>query len=155
GALKKPELFSDWTDNSAIGVVTDSENRRIRTLDLAIHMPGQGWHIPAFLQQFEEAILLAVKTEKAVNPNANNRFVHITIDQKPVPPDKPGRRPGLHTDVGLRDEQGRQLDVIAEHSAIIAKQRGVSDHAYVMHDVLPTGFYPGPFPMISENGAAI
>ena len=155
GALKNPKLFSDWADDLATGVTTDLENRRIRTLDLAIHMPGQGWHIPAFLRQFEEAIMLAIKAEKAVNSRANNRFVHITIDQKMVPPDKPGRRPGLHTDVGLRDEHGKQLDVIAEHRAIIAKQRGVSDHAYVMHDVLPTGFYPGPFPMTNETGAAI
>jgi len=121
--------------------------QRIRDLDLLIYAPGQGWAVPKRLEQFREAIELAVQAEKLANPECAQRFVHITVDQKMVQPDKPGRRPGLHTDAGLTDDQGRQLDVTAENREAISQRRGKSDHAYVIHDALPTAFYPGPFPL--------
>jgi len=140
GSLCNVKIFSAY-----------DESKRIRVLDMALYMPDQGWHVPLFLNQFEEAMCMAVRAEKAVNPNADDRFVYITIDQKTVKPDKPGRRLGLHSDVGLTDEKGQQIDVTAENKRYIAAKTGISDHAYIIHDILPTEFYPGPFPL-ANNG---
>ncbi len=118
----------------------------IRYLDLLIYAPGQGWAIPKNLEPFIEPIRLAYEAERLANPAFKERFIHITVDQKTVPIDKPGRRPGLHADAGLKDANGRSIDVLAENRREIEAMRGKSsDHAYVFYDKLPTEFYPGPF----------
>lgn len=141
-----------------IGEIQDKERfshtdvaDKVRVLDMAIYMPGQGWSIPAFLKPYEESIRMALEAEKAINPDFAGRFVHITVDPKIVPPDKTGRRPGLHSDAQLVDDDGTQLDVTAENKRFIAKRFGKSDHAYIVHDKLPTAFYPGPFPLDTEK----
>lgn len=140
GSVKNPDLFSHY----------DPE-KKIRVLDLLIYAPGQGWAIPKELEQFKEEIKQAVEAERLANPDMQNRFVHITIDQKIVEPQQYGRRPGLHMDMSLTDENGKQVDVTAENKKYMLKKKGKSDTTYFVYDKLPTGFYPGPFPQMASD----
>ncbi len=144
-----PVLIGELEDKDSFSRY--DEQNRIRVLDIAIHIPGQGWAIPRELAQFKEAIQRAVEAERLVNPDFENRFVHITVDQKIVDPDKPGRRLGLHADAGLTDDEGDQIDVTAQNRKYITKKTGRSDHAYIVHDTLPTEFYEGPFSLINSS----
>ncbi|MBI3236394.1 MAG: hypothetical protein HYZ48_01600, partial [Chlamydiales bacterium] len=127
----------------------------VRDLDLLIHAPGQGWAMPKNLEPFKEMIEMAAQAEGLASLEPNNRFVHITVDQKIVPQDKPGRRAGLHADSGLWDELGDQQDVRAELVRLMELREGKpTDHAYIAYDALPTGFYPGPFGLSQHKDRA-
>src|SRR3989344_3102009 len=125
-----------------------SEQCGIRVLDMPIYIPGQGWAIPENLSQFKEAIEMAAIHEAVVNPDIDDYYVYITVDQKTVVPGKTQRRAGWHSDAYITDETGRQLDVKAENAVDIKRQDGrLVDRTYIASDGLPTWFLPGPFPI--------
>lgn len=75
----------------------------LRFLDMPIHMPCQGWRIPAELKQFEEVIDRAIAFEKHVNPDFEKTcYVYITVDQGEVEPHQAQRRTGWHGDSYLK-----------------------------------------------------
>ena len=132
-----------------VGKVKTSANinkpRGIRTLDILLYAPGQGWRIPAYLKHLADPIRQAFEAEFLINPDVSRRFVHLTFDQKWIEPDDYGRRAGLHTDFMLQNDEGNQIDVTAQNKAYIAEKKGPSNHAYIFHSIFPTRFYPGPF----------
>ncbi len=110
-----------------------SKQKGIRLLDMAVRMPGQGWAIPKELEQFKESIQMAWNHERAINPDIDNYYVYVTVDQKLVQPNKTQRRPGYHSDAFETSE------TTDEHSKV--------DNTYIVYDAIPTLFQPGPFPL--------
>ncbi len=116
----------------------------IRVLDLALHLPDQGWAIPSELSQFTEAIAIATAYELRHAPLSH---VYITVDQKPVGAGRAQRREGWHSDAYVVDDAGRQLDVIAENAPFLQGGSEPIERTYVVYDSLPTLFLDGPFPL--------
>ncbi len=121
GELENKSLFSAKRNGTGM-----------RFLDMPIYMPGQGWKIPSFLEQFTEVLQQAIAFERQVNPEFEKEcYVYITVDQGEVAPGKAQRRTGWHGD-----------SYVKKKAADIA-----CDHVYVVADNCPTPFMPGPFLM--------
>lgn len=59
-----------------------SEANDTRILDCPIKFPGRNeYRIPKALSSFDEAIAKAVSFEHAINPNVNDYYAYITVDQ--------------------------------------------------------------------------
>ena len=131
GEFDKPHL------PVVIGEIEDkegfSQQRGIRILDMAIRMPEQGWAIPKELEQFRESIQKAWDHERMINPDIDQYYVYITVDQKLVLPNKTQRRAGYHSDAFETSE------TTTEHAKV--------DNTYLVYDAIPTLFQSGPFPL--------
>jgi fructose-1,6-bisphosphatase/inositol monophosphatase family enzyme len=114
-----------------------SEPRGDRVQDLAVRMPGQGWRLPRLLAPYLDALRIAVEAERAINPSFRDEedafHAYITIDQKLVEPHRAQRRQGFHGDAFMTPENA-DLGHVA-----------LTENTYLVCDVLPTEFKPGPF----------
>lgn len=132
--------FSDNNNPINIGTIKNKEkfslNSNIRVLDMPIKFPNnEEYRIPEEISQFESLIKQIAEFEHSFNPNINDLYCYITIDQRVVESDQFTRKKGLHVD-GF---QGARIP-----SPLII------DHSYIVSDVLPTIFYNQTF-NVGEN----
>lgn len=120
-----------------------------RVLDMPIHMPGQGWAIPAYLSQFLDVISLVRESEERYG-GLDNHYVYITVDQKVVTAGKTGRRAGAHSDAYI-EVAGAQIDLTHESAEDIAKEDGEVSNTYVIYDKFATEFFAVPFPLTDAS----
>jgi len=107
----------------------------IWTMDLPVKMPGKPWIIPKELEQFTEFIQKSERFERMINPDIENCYAYLCIDQRDVLPGKSQRRPGWHSDSFVHDDTSLQ----ARHKPLRV------DSIYLTYDSLPTQFCTGPF----------
>lgn len=118
----------------------------VRVLDMPIHMPEQGWRIPAILNQWIEMINRCMADFATIEPDPYRWYCYITVDQKPVGPGVSQRRPGAHSDSFLVDARGVQIDVVAENRDYFGQVVNAEiDITYIAYDCMPTLFYAGPW----------
>jgi len=113
----------------------DADNNFLWLLDLPIKMPGINWKIPTELEQFSEFITKAVQYEKLINPNIENYYAYLSVDQRPVKPNESQRRPGWHADSFITKNTRSDID----------KKQIDIDSIYLAYDCTPTEFCEGPF----------
>lgn len=120
------------------------EDQYLLFMDMPIRMPGlgKGWRIPKELEQFRETIEKCVYFERLVNPNLDQCYVYLTVDQRPVLPGQSQRRTGYHSDSYINSE-----------TRLKSKEQTVqeTDSIYLAYDCLPTEFCAGPFPFGDLN----
>lgn len=139
-----PEIVPAYVDPKEF-----SEFRGIRVLDLPLHMPGQGWKIPGYLEQFTSLITAIESNEKSYG-GIDAKYIYITVDQKTVLEGKTGRRAGAHSDAYI-EVHGQQIDVTSEHYDVIANQNGEVCHTYICYDCVPTEFFLDKFPLVDTS----
>jgi len=118
-----------------IGEVYDTEKfsnvRNLRVLDCPIKFPGSNeYRVPHELDQFDDVIAKAASHEHAINPNIDQFYAYLTVDQKYVEADNFQRKPGCHVDgfQGLRINPKRLIN-----------------RSYIAYDRVPTVFYGQSF----------
>jgi len=118
----------------------------VRVLDMPIKFPEDEWAIPINVTfVVGDAIALAAEYENAIEP-IEDKYVYITVDQKPVAPGTTQRREGWHSDAYLTDDHGRQYDITAP-----AEGPGDVERTYICYDRLATVFAPGPWALSAPN----
>jgi hypothetical protein len=128
-----------------------SDFQGIRVLDMPIHMPGQGWAIPDYIQeQFGEMIQQVIDAESRFGDFEQDHYVYITVDQKMVNAGKTGRRPGAHSDAYI-EQKGEQFDITTENADVVAAEQGEVSHTYICADVFPTEFFRARFPLTDTS----
>ena len=106
-------------------------------LDLPIKMPGINWKIPTELLQFSEFIIKCVHYEKLINPNIDDYYAYLSVDQRQVNPGQSQRRPGWHSDSFITESTRKNL---TDSNVPIDV-----DSIYLAYNCLPTEFCSGPF----------
>ncbi len=79
----------------------------VSVLNMPIKFPGSEIRIPIELEQFRELLQKAIDHEAEINPEVNDFYIYITVDQNFVRKGSSHRRPGIHID-GV---QGRRYPV--------------------------------------------
>lgn len=105
-------------------------------LDLPIKMPGIGWKVPSELSQFSEFISKSIGYEKMVNPNIDNYYAYLSVDQRVVAPNESQRRPGWHADSFITKYTNPDIEY---------NKQVETDSIYLAYNSLPTEFCAGPF----------
>jgi hypothetical protein len=141
--INLPEVVS-----GSVNKLKFSKNNQIRVLDLPIHIPGQGWKIPDYLEQFKHVIDIVVEFEKSYD--MTNYYTYITVDQKIVQKGNTGRRAGAHSDAYI-ERDNTQVDVVSENHDIIEKEKDEVSHTYVITDKFSTEFFKERFPLIKVD----
>lgn len=118
-----------------IGEVYDTEKfsdiRDLRVLDMPIKFPGKNeYRIPRELNQFDEVIAKIASHEHAINPNIEEFFAYLTVDQMYVEANEYQRKPGCHVD-GF---QGARIN-----------PKRLINRSYIVYDRVPTVFYGQAF----------
>jgi len=104
-------------------------------LDLPIKMPHSNWSIPVELSQFSEFIKKSIAYETLINPNIQNCYAYLSIDQRPVKPTESQRRPGWHSD-----------SFITNNTRPDIKQTNIEmDSIYLAYNSIPTEFCTNSF----------
>lgn len=85
--------------------------------------------------------------ERCINEDADDHYVYLTIDQKPVLPSYTQRRAGWHSDMFVEGPNGGQIDITPENANFLHAYEGEIDHTYILTDCLPTEFAKIPFPL--------
>lgn len=107
-------------------------------LNMPVKMPGSEIKVPEELGQFREFLQKIVDHEKAVNPDFNEFYMYLTVDQHAVKQGTTHRRPGIHID-GV---QGARYKV-----------KLPPEHLYSASDRLGTVFYDQPFDLTALDPA--
>ncbi len=102
----------------------------ISVLNMPIKMPGTEVRVPIELSHFHEFLQTILDHEILINPDFNNFFAYLTIDQSPVSAGKTQRQGGIHID-GV---QGSRYPI-----------KLPPEHTYSANDTLGTIFYPQKF----------
>ena len=118
-----------------IGEVHDEEKfsdiRDLRVLDCPIKFPGiKEYRIPKPLNQFDEVIAKIASYEHAINPNIDQFYAYLTVDQGRVEADECQRTPGCHVD-GF---QGARIN-----------PKRLINRSYIVYDRVPPVFYVQEF----------
>lgn len=136
------KMFSDkhlpiiaGTINNKYEFEKRNNNNFLWLLDLPIKMPGTNWKIPIELKQFTEFFTKSIEHEKLVNPNINNCYAYLSVDQRPVKPNESQRRPGWHSDSFIT--RNTRTD--------ISKSNIEMDTIYLTYNSIPTEFCEGPY----------
>lgn len=134
GRLWNKNMFLSQHHPHLIGVIKNqslfSEFAGIRVLDMPIKFPNTDVRVPTGLVQFKEAIQAIINYERAINPDYEEYYAYITVDQKVIHLGSTHRRPGAHVDGIQGRAYPRKLRV---------------DHSYLIADREPTVFYTHPF----------
>lgn len=110
-----------------------SNQNNIRVLDCPIKFAGNSeFCIPYELRQFDEVIVKAISYEYTINPDFNNYYAYITIDQGNVTAGEYQRNPGCHID-GLQPAR--------------LKQKKPINRSYIAYDCVPPTFFAQSFKM--------
>lgn len=125
--IEPPIIIDDLNPNK---FSRRAEDGYLWLMDLPIKMPGTDVMIPHELEQFKEFIEKVFLHEKVINKSIHDWYAYICVDQRPVEPGKPQRRPGAHAD---SFPTGR-VDMIRD-----------SDSIYIAYDCMPTEFCHGNF----------
>jgi hypothetical protein len=108
-----------------------SDIRHLRVLDCPIKFPGSNeYRIPRELNQFDEVIAKCAAHEHAINPNIDQFYAYITIDQMYIEANDYHRKSGCHVD-GF---QGSRI-----------KPKRLINRSYIAYDRVPTVFYGQSF----------
>jgi hypothetical protein len=108
-----------------------SDARHLRVLDCPIKFPGSNeYRIPRELNQFDEVIAKCAAHEHAINPNIEQFYAYITIDQMYVEANEYQRKPGCHVD-GF---QGARIN-----------PKRLINRSYIVYDRVPPVFYGQSF----------
>ncbi|MEQ1920283.1 MAG: hypothetical protein ABL955_13910, partial [Elusimicrobiota bacterium] len=84
-----------------IGTIEDREafSKPVTSvLNMPVKMPGSEIKVPAELAQFREFLQKIIDHEKAVNPDFDEFYMYLTVDQHAVKAGSTHRRPGVHID---------------------------------------------------------
>lgn len=107
-----------------------SSLNNLRVLDMPIKFPfSSDYRIPKELIQFDEAIAKCASFEAEINPNIEKYYAYLTIDQGRVFPNQFQRTAGCHTD-GFQCADDNKNPI---------------GRSYIIHDCIPTVFYPQSF----------
>ncbi len=98
--------------------------------DMPIKFPGSDIRIPAELAQFEGVIRQIIAFEMRINPDFNEYYCYLEVDQSTVMPGRLQRELPCHVD-GF---QGARWDPKVK-----------INHSYLVGSALPTIFYPQSF----------
>lgn len=108
-----------------------SDIRHLRVLDCPIKFPGSNeYRIPTELNQFDDVIAKVASYEHAINPNIDQFYAYLTIDQMYVDENSYHRKPGCHCD-GF---QGARVN-----------PKRLVNRSYIAYDRVPTVFYNQAF----------
>lgn len=128
----KPVKIGEIEDRAAFsGPVTS-------VLNMPIKMPGTDIRVPEELSQFREFLQKIIDHETAVNPELEDFYMYLTVDQRSVQRGTTHRRPGIHID-GV---QGARYKV-----------KLPPEHLYSASDRLGTVFYDQPFDLTGLDPA--
>ncbi len=115
-----PKQFSKRNDGKYLWVI-----------DLPIKMPFSDFAIPTEFEQFSEFLIKAINHEKQINPNFEETYAYLCIDQKYVNPNESQRRPGFHADSFITN---------MTHGLNFEHNKPVMDTVYLAYDCVPTLF---------------
>lgn len=130
------DLFKENVPPLIIGTVNPyifskrDNDKDLWAMDLPIKMPRSDIRIPQEFSQFKEFIKKVFTHESITNPNLNDWYTYLCVDQRPVEPSFSQRRPGAHVD---SFPTGR------------INMNRLSDSIYIGYDCLPTEFCLGNF----------
>ncbi|MCR4295251.1 MAG: hypothetical protein NUW21_06930, partial [Elusimicrobia bacterium] len=128
----KPVKIGEIEDRAAFsGPVTS-------VLNMPVKMPGTEIKVPEELGQFREFLQKIIDHEKTVNPEMDDFYMYLTVDQHAVKHGTTHRRPGIHID-GV---QGARYEV-----------KLPPEHLYSASDRLGTVFYDQPFDLTKLDPA--
>ena len=99
--------------------------------NMLIKLPGKGkFEVPAELAQFKDTLQKIVDHERSVNPNMDEYYAYVTVDQRAF---KAGQAPGGDTALHYDGLQGADV-----------KEKVLPSHSYEVSDNGPTGttFHP-------------
>jgi len=117
-----------------VGVVKNpaqfSFPRGTRILDMPIKFPGFDYRLPVETLPWADVITEMARHEHTINPNIDEYFAYLTIDQGVVRAGEMQRKEGCHVD-------GFQ-------GARVAKKVKIN-RSYVVSDAVPTVFHEQPF----------
>jgi hypothetical protein len=137
--MLKPWDLMNMTDVHAPLKLGELQNKSafsqktVSVLNMPIKFAGNGeFRIPAELEQFREFLQKMIDHEAAINPDLNDFYAYITVDQSPVKKGNSHRRGGIHID-GV---QGARYPV-----------KLPPEHTYSASDTVGTVFYPQSFDM--------
>jgi len=128
----KPVKIGEIEDKAAFSRPVTS------VLNMPVKMPGSEIKIPEELAQFREFLQKIIDHEKAVNPDFDEFYMYLTVDQHAVKAGTTHRRPGVHID-GV---QGARYKV-----------KLPPEHLYSASDSLGTVFYDQPFDLTALDPA--
>lgn len=136
GTLWRREGFSDPHTPLFVGKLDDTSSFSKEKYPSVFHLPiklpssvsgkPRDFRIPLEFERLRETIQRIIDYEYSINPNADESFVLLTVDQGWVDPGTTQRAPGLHVD----DFQWGK------------PQKRIIDHSYLVSDGLPTEFFP-------------
>ncbi len=107
-------------------------------LNMPVKLPGGAVTVPVELAQFKEFLQKVIDHEKAVNPDFDEFYMYLTVDQHQVKKGSTHRRPGVHID-GV---QGARYKV-----------KLPPEHLYSASDALGTVFYDQAFDLTALDPA--
>lgn len=107
-------------------------------LNMPVKLPGGKVTVPVELAQFREFLQKVIDHEKAVNPDFDEFYMYLTVDQHEVKKGATHRRPGVHID-GV---QGARYKV-----------KLPPEHLYSASDALGTVFYDQRFDLTALDPA--
>lgn len=128
----KPVKIGEIEDRAAFSKPVTS------VLNMPVKMPGSEIKVPEELAQFREFLQKIIDHEKAVNPDFDEFYMYLTVDQHAVKAGTTHRRPGVHID-GV---QGARYKV-----------KLPPEHLYSASDRLGTVFYDQPFDLTALDPA--
>ncbi len=95
--LKTPTLENMVIQSSPIEVSFYDDGLYIE--DMPIKFPQQPYHVPASVwANFGKVLTQVLEAEKAVNPDWDDCYIYLTIQQSHVAPNTAQRRGGIHVD---------------------------------------------------------
>lgn len=107
-----------------------SRRSNVRILDCPIKFPNSEYLLPKEASQFDEVLAKMIAFEHHINPNVDQYYAYLTVDQGWVKKGELQRKGGCHVD-------GFQGSRIYPKRAI--------NRSYVVYDCIPTVFYMQPF----------
>ncbi len=128
----KPVKIGEIEDRAAFSAPVTS------VLNMPVKMPGSDIRVPEELGQFREFLQKIIDHEKAANPEMDDFYMYLTVDQRAVKNGTTHRRPGIHID-GV---QGARYKV-----------KLPPEHLYSASDRLGTVFYDQPFDLTKLDPA--
>ncbi len=135
GEVWSPEKYKVARDPVNVGGVDDlstfSKPGAPEVRNMLIKLPGKGqFEVPAELAQFKGALQKIVDHERSVNPNMDEYYAYVTVDQGAF---KAGQAPGGDTALHYDGLQGADV-----------KEKVLPSHSYEVSDNGPTGttFHP-------------
>ncbi|MBI2387376.1 MAG: hypothetical protein HYV14_15410 [Elusimicrobia bacterium] len=128
----KPVKIGEIEDRAAFSKPVTS------VLNMPVKMPGSEIKVPEELAQFREFLRKIIDHEKAVNPDFDEFYMYLTVDQHAVKAGTTHRRPGVHID-GVQ--------------GVRYKVKLPPEHLYSASDRLGTVFYDQPFDLTALDPA--